>query len=90
MDESFSFDAGQSRKPSSQKRAKSFEKEPETIGNWPACLNNTHLVILAIKNSPSGCNKSRVSRAKHVIYLWVKNMDHFSDCTKLEKENKTG
>ena len=52
-----SFDAGQSRKPSSQKRAKSFEKEPETLGNGyerPTCLNNTHLVILAIKNSPSG------------------------------------
>ena len=29
------FDAGQSRKPSSQKRAKYFEKEPET---W-VCLN---------------------------------------------------
>ena len=52
-----SFDAGQSKKPSSKKRAKSFEKEPETLRNGyerPACLNNTHLVILAIKNSPSG------------------------------------
>ena len=52
-----SFDAGQSRKPSSQKRAKSLEKEPETLENGyerPTCLNNTHLVILAIKNSPSG------------------------------------
>ena len=51
------FDASQSRKPSSQKRAKSFEKEPETLGNGyerPTCLNNTHLVILAIKNSPYG------------------------------------
>ena len=42
-----SFDAGQSR---------IHRKESETIGNRyqrPACLNNTHLVILAIKNSPS-------------------------------------
>ena len=52
-----SFDVGLSRKPSSQKRAKSSEKEPETLENGyerPTCLNNTHLVILAIKNSPSG------------------------------------
>ena len=52
-----SFDVGQSMKPSSQKRAKSSEIEPETLENGyerPTCLNNTHLVILAIKNSPSG------------------------------------
>ena len=67
---------------SSQKRVESFEKEAKTLGNGyerPTCLNNTHLVILAIKNSPSGCIVVRDIYAfvvKHFPYfepLFMKN-----------------